>query len=68
MNVTRSVLAILAPVSLVALTACGSAHATLSDCVDYYLDQGKDPRVLMEVCTNILEQQGQEEFDKLFLD
>ncbi|MFZ4843023.1 hypothetical protein [Mycetocola saprophilus] len=52
----------------VMLTGCGAKDATLEDCVNHYLAQGKPADVLVEVCTRILDQKGQDGFNELFAD
>ena len=65
---TRSAVALgLSLFLLGSLTACAQSHATIDDCVNSYLAMGKDPSVVVEVCTTIMVDSTQEEFDSAFL-
>lgn len=64
----RKTLTVATVLLALALTGCApERHATVEDCVAYYLSVGKPGDVLLEACINIREDTTQEKFDELFL-
>lgn len=49
-----------------ALTGCGQKHATIDDCVERYLELGKDPQFVLGACITIQSTMPPEEFDRQY--